>query len=256
MRGALSFLTVLGRGSPPRHFDYAWFPFIGAGVGVLCALGLFLIAEISRPPLAAATALILSVGLTGALHLDGLGDAADGLLAATTPDRRLTIMQDVHLGSFGVTALVLVLLLQFNAYTELATSLNTETAPHDPADKPAVFALVAYAFALSRWVMTAGSLLPYQRPGGMGTAFSGGFAPIAIGLSFTLGIAGIAIVAQDPEDSFRAGKILSVTASGLLAGGSMHWLAWRRIGGQTGDTLGAAGTVTETVALLSASATL
>src|SRR5213078_2920292 len=92
LRAAVSFLTVLPvanvDGSPGERLGRAYFPAIGAFIG-----------------LAAGGVAVLSV-LTGAMHLDGLADSADGLLGDGDVTRRLEKMRDPRLGSFGVTAIV------------------------------------------------------------------------------------------------------------------------------------------------------
>src|SRR5262245_61596780 len=89
-----------------------WFPLIGFGLGLVLAGGLLLFRLFFSPALAAALTVAAWAALTGGLHLDGLADCCDGLLATATPERRLEIMRDPRLGAFGVTGLTLFLILK------------------------------------------------------------------------------------------------------------------------------------------------
>lgn len=101
---------------------FTFFPLVGALIGVVLTTA-FLILRLVFPPLVTAAVIVTFWALlTGALHLDGVSDAFDGLLAATTRERRLEILKDVHVGAFGATGLVLVLLLKFAALNDVTCS--------------------------------------------------------------------------------------------------------------------------------------
>jgi len=165
------------------------------------------------------------------LHVDGLADSADGLLPHLDRARRLEVMAAPDVGAFGVAAVVAVLLLRWAA---LAT-----TAPSP--------LLLGGLWCASRTAMAVTArTVPYARPGGLASAFLGGRtlstaligAVLATGLAFAgPGVAGIAAV---------AGVVAG--AAGVVA------LARRRIGGFTGDVLGASGMVGETAGLVVAAA--
>src|SRR6266542_100181 len=114
---ALALLTILPapRDQPISARAFSYFPLVGALLGVILALTLVLARALFNPPVSAALVLLLWVALTGALHLDGFADACDGLFAATTRERRLEILQDVHVGAFGVVGLMLLLMLKVAA---------------------------------------------------------------------------------------------------------------------------------------------
>jgi adenosylcobinamide-GDP ribazoletransferase len=124
---AIQFLTRL---PTPQVKDFrqedlsrsaVYYPLVGALIGVLLALPLYALGE--RPWLAGALTLLLWVWVTGALHLDGLGDVADAFGAAhRNPQRFLEVLKDPHMGVFGVVTLVMQLLLKFVLLTELAAS--------------------------------------------------------------------------------------------------------------------------------------
>src|SRR5919106_2527759 len=88
-----------------------WYPLVGLAIGALTWLAWKGAAFLFPPWIAGVITLIAWVALTGGLHLDGLADCCDGLLASTTVERRLEIMKDPHMGAFGVIGLILVLFL-------------------------------------------------------------------------------------------------------------------------------------------------
>ncbi len=231
MRRALAFLTPLFGASEPRPRTLAWFPFAGAALGLVLGAVWWGAERVWPAAVAAAIVVAADLALTGLLHVDGLADSADGLLPHLDRARRLEVMAAPDVGAFGVAAVVAVLLLRWAA---LAT-----TAPSP--------LLLGGLWCASRTAMAvAARKVPYARPGGLASAFLGGRtlstaligAVLATGLAFAgPGVAGIAAV---------AGVVAG--AAGVVA------LARRRIGGFTGDVLGASGMVGETTGLLVAAA--
>jgi len=231
MRRALAFLTPLFGASEPRPRTLAWFPFVGAALGLVLGAVWWGAERVWPAAVAAAIVVAADLALTGLLHVDGLADSADGLLPHLDRARRLEVMAAPDVGAFGVAAVGAVLLLRWAA---LAT-----TAPSP--------LLLGGLWCASRTAMAvAARKVPYARPGGLASAFLGGRtlstaligAVLATGLAFAgPGVAGIAAV---------AGVVAG--AAGVVA------LARRRIGGFTGDVLGASGMVGETTGLLVAAA--
>jgi adenosylcobinamide-GDP ribazoletransferase len=231
MRRALAFLTPLFGASEPRPETLTWFPFAGAALGLVLGAVWWGAERIWPAAVAAAIVVAADLALTGLLHVDGLADSADGLLPHLDRARRLEVMAAPDVGAFGVAAVVAVLLLRWAA---LAT-----TAPSP--------LLLGGLWCASRTAMAvAARTVPYARPGGLASAFLGGRtlstaligAVLATGLAFAgPGVPGIAAV---------AGVVAG--AAGVVA------LARRRIGGFTGDVLGASGMVGETTGLLVAAA--
>jgi adenosylcobinamide-GDP ribazoletransferase len=179
------------------------------------------------PPLVAGIlTLIVWVSLTGGLHLDGLADCCDGLLASTSVERRLEIMKDPRLGAFGGIGLILVLLLK-------AATLSTLT--------PETSFGIILAASLARWCIQPAGLMPLARPSGMGADFAAGFRHwfIFLGAIFPLGLA-LALGTHG---------IISLV-SGLIAAALVLWLAKSRIGGVTGDVFGLVVEIVEVVSLL------
>lgn len=234
-RGALAFLTPLGGAAAPSPAALAWFPVVGAAMGAVLG-GLWWGAGRLWPPAVAAGLVVAAdLALTGLLHLDGLADSADGLLPHATRERRLQIMRQPDVGAFGVGAAGAALLLRYAALSAL---------------RPSVLLLVA-AWAASRAVMAVATVaLPYARAtgGGLASAFGGRATPAVaagvVGLVLALGAAAAWRPLAGPV-SLCAGVL---GAAGVLA------LARRRLGGYTGDVLGAAGVVLETVTLVAAAA--
>jgi adenosylcobinamide-GDP ribazoletransferase len=231
MRRALAFLTPLFGASEPRPETLTWFPFAGAALGLVLGAVWWGAERIWPAAVAAAIVVAADLALTGLLHVDGLADSADGLLPHLDRARRLEVMAAPDVGAFGVAAVVAVLLLRWAALAA------TTPSP----------LLLAGLWCASRTAMAvAARKIPYARPGGLASAFLGGRtlstaligAVLATGLAFAgPGVAGIAAV---------AGVVAG--AAGVVA------LAHRRIGGFTGDVLGASGMVGETTGLLVAAA--
>jgi adenosylcobinamide-GDP ribazoletransferase len=181
------------------------------------------------PPLVnAGICLAVWAGLTGALHLDGFADCCDGLLHPTNPQRRLEIMQDPHLGSFGVTGLFLLLLIKTAALAALPTT-------------PASLLSILLAAATGRWLVLLAGLQPVARPGGMGADF-------ALGITRRTALAGailpVALATLGGAAGWMALGLAVCSGLGLIA------LGRARIGGVTGDVFGATVELGEMVVLL------
>ena len=240
MRRAVSFLTPFGGPADPAPSALAWFPAVGALIG-LAVGGIWWAARRGwAPPAAAAIAVIADAALTGLLHLDGLADAADGLLPPLSRARRLEVMADPRIGAFGAIGLGIVLLARFGAF---ASMLPSPLA-------------VAGLWSGSRTAMAVTArAVPYARPAGLASAFlpvpGAGTRRGAARLAgpAVLGLAGGLLALAL---AFAGRGALGLAAVGTEAAGAaaVVFLAWRRLGGFTGDVLGAAAVVGETVGLL------
>lgn len=228
MREALAFLTPVGGARVPTHRALPWFPVVGAGVGAVVGMGWWAAGEVWSPLVAAGIAVLLDLACTGMLHVDGVADSADGLLPHLPRERRLEAMAEPAVGAYGVSALVGVLVLRFSAFASITP---------EPL-------LVAGLWAGGRGLMAvAASTTPYARPGGLATAFTGGrSAPLVVVM--TVAVAMTLVVVGS------GGSGALALAAGLGAGAALVAFARRRLGGFTGDVLGAAGVVVETVGLL------
>ncbi|RIX99069.1 adenosylcobinamide-GDP ribazoletransferase [Aureimonas flava] len=214
-------------GTPvPLGRDAPAFPVAGLLVAALPALVLAGLGEAGLAPLAAATvAVLLLVALTGALHEDGLGDTADGLFGHADKARALAIMKDSRTGTYGALALAGALLLRVTLLADVAGS-----------SAPAAALALAGAASASRGAMALfWAALPSADPGGLAdragrpTAAEGGWAAL---LGF-----GLAVLLTQPL--FGWGAALLPLALAALAWEALRRVVRRRLGGQTGDTLGA-----------------
>lgn len=228
MRRAISFLTPLGGASVPDSRTLGWFPLVGALIGGVLGASWWGAQQLWAPALAAALVVCLDLALTGMLHADGLVDSADGLLPQVPRDRRLQIMAEPSVGAYGVTVLASVLLLRWSALASLEAD----------------WLLLAGAWCGSRTVMAvAARALPYARSeGGLASALTGGDWR-------TVGLSGLVLAVS--LGALAGGRQSEVAvALGMAAGWGVVAAARRRLGGFTGDVLGAAGMITETVVLL------
>jgi len=216
----------------------AWFPAVGAAMGGLLGLLWWSTEHIWPASVAAAIVVGADLALTGLLHIDGLVDAADGLLPHLERDRRLAVMREPSVGAFGIAAGAVVLLARYAALGSVRPSIL----------------LLTGIWCGSRAIMAViPSLVRYARAdtGGLATAFlSEGRAAVPAIMAAATGTAGLlcATMLWRP----LAGAVAAL--SGLAAVALVIWFAVRRIGGFTGDVLGAAGVVFETVALIVAAA--
>jgi adenosylcobinamide-GDP ribazoletransferase len=232
VRRALAFLTPFGGAAVPDARTLSWFPVVGAIVGAALG-GVWWGAERIWPPVVAAALVVaLDLALTGLLHADGLVDTADGLLPQLPRERRLAIMAEPTVGAYGVAVAGVVLLLRVTALASM---------------RPDVL-LLAGIWCASRTAMAvAARAVPYARPGGgLASALLGGDWR-QVGLFGLIGAMSLGALA-----SGRPGEL--AVAAGLVGSAGVVVLARRRLGGFTGDVLGAAGMVGETVALLVAAA--
>jgi adenosylcobinamide-GDP ribazoletransferase len=210
-------------------------PVIGALIGVLGALVYWIAFHFNLSPLVgAALAVAATLAATGCLHEDGLADTFDGFGGGADRERKLEIMRDSRIGTYGACALTLSLLLRVGALAGLA-------APGQVA-----LALIA-AHAGARATMPLFlRLVPPARLDGL-AADAGRPPPVSVGVAALLGVVVLL---------WSLGAARSVVALLLLLGvlGIVRWLCLRQIGGQTGDVAGALEQIGEIMVLLTASA--
>lgn len=233
LRGLILAIQFLTRLPTPQVKDFrdddlsraaVYNPLVGAIIGALLAMPLFLVAD--RPWLAGVLTLLLWVWVTGALHLDGLGDVADAFGAAhRDPQRFLEVLKDPRMGVFGVVTLVMQLLLKFVLLTELAAS--------------PLWSGIVLVPAWARWgTLWWSQRLPPLHGAGMAERFSWQLGPRAMWL-WALLLAAVSAFAAWP-------LLLALLLVPLVAA----W--WRKkLGGISGDCLGASIEVTESLLLLS-----
>lgn len=213
---------------------WAW-PVVGATVGGIAAAVAWLATAAGLPPgPCAALVLAAQALMTGALHEDGLADTADGLMGGHTRARRLEIMKDSRIGSFGALAVMLVTLARWSALAALIGGGS-------------LGALVA-AGAISRAPMAVlMAALPNARPSGLSHLVgrpAAHIAALACGLALTL----VVLITG-------AGALLTALYAAPLVL-ALALAARARIGGQTGDILGASQQLAEAAALTAAATLL
>lgn len=232
---SLQFLTIL---PVQRHHELPaqeigrtvrYFPIVGLIIGLIVAIGAKVFGGLMEGAAADALTLALWVLITGALHLDGLADASDGLYAGKQSDEVLRIMRDSHTGVMGVVAVALVLLLKLAGLLSLPASGR--------------FLALAILPVMGRWSMVQlmGSA-QYVRAEGIGRDFADH------------------IQTTDVRAAALITFILSLACLGWSLGIVVFVLGWaftwvaelylaRRVGGITGDCLGAVGEVMEVFTL-------
>jgi adenosylcobinamide-GDP ribazoletransferase len=197
-----------------------WAPFLGLALGGVAA-GILLACRAAHtgPLLAAVLAIVVLAVLTRGLHLDGLADLADGLGSRRPAEQALEIMRQSDVGPFGVVTLVLTLLLQVSA---LARAEQLGRGP--------LAIVVAAMTARLAITVACRPSVPAARPGGLGSLVAGTMHP-AVAAALALAAIG---------GGFAAGWIFAAAiAVGLAASLALTALAVRRLGGITGDVLGA-----------------
>jgi adenosylcobinamide-GDP ribazoletransferase len=233
----LAFLTPIPvtRGDDVRPLDAAalpWFPVVGASIGLAVGATWWVAGEWWPPLVAGAIAVVADLALTGLLHVDGLVDAADGLLPPLADrERRLDVMADPSAGAFGVTVLVAALLVRVAALSS-----------HPPN---AIATAALWSMSRTCMAITARHV-PYARPTGLAAGLARrDAAPVAPPVDVLLALAAVGAVVV-------GGWAALAVAAGAAA---VVRLSVRRLGGFTGDVLGAAGVLGETLGLVVLAAT-
>ena len=241
LRMAASFVTILPVALSKPAADGAvaratWaLPVAGLLVGLAGAL-VYKVASLLglSPNLAALLALAATALVTGALHEDGLADTADGLGGGRTRERKLEIMRDSRIGTYGVCALVLSFGLRWSALAAIANPWAV------------ALALCAAHTAARAGLPAFMSQVAPARPDGL-SASAGSPPGRSVAIAFAVGILAL-VLALGPGKALVSLIVLS------LAGLMLARLAIRQIGGQTGDILGAFEQTGEILILLVAAA--
>jgi adenosylcobinamide-GDP ribazoletransferase len=213
--------TTLGRAA-------AWFPLIGLALGLVVAGAERVISAVFPALLDALLTVTLWKLLTGGLHLDGLADCLDGLVGRDASDR-LRIMRDSRIGAFGAIGLILFLLLEVAAISELSAQTRWRALLAAPALARAMPPFVAWIF-------------PPATPHGQGAMFRSGLTRARVLTALLLSVAITLAVL-----SFAGLVVFVLAAAGSLG---LGWFFTRQLGGITGDVLGATIEVAELIVLL------
>ena len=230
---AFRFLTVIplpgtfGCSAEALEDSPLFFPFVGFILGLVAAASALLL-WMFLPPLAAAVSLVIVLfSFSGALHLDGLADMADGFFSAREREKILVIMRDSRIGVMGVVAVVSVLLLKVAGLSACNGSQAAKTA-----------FLMVLAGRCALVAMMA--LLPYVRPdGGLGTRF---YAHRQIRAAL-LGMLVFLFFGAALYGTRGMALALIVSAAVML----FSFFSYRKIGGATGDTFGSVCEISEAI---------
>jgi adenosylcobinamide-GDP ribazoletransferase len=240
---AVSLLTVVpvpisARSHEPRPNAAGWFPLVGLALGALGwglvhLLGFFGWSGSRGSLVVAAVVVTLWALVTRLLHWDGLADVADAWWGGATPQRRLEIMKDPRSGAFGVTAIVMVALLQVTAVGQILLNHQLPLL--------IVPALARIGATFAAWLGTS------ARPDGLGRTVVGrpslaGVLPAA---------AGVLLIALAASAGMHSAGAAYVAIALLLALGVPHVVS-KRMGGVTGDVMGATVLIIETLLFLGA----
>ena len=233
---ALGFLTIfpipIKREFKPADMGrtMAFFPVVGAIIGGLLVLTDMALSSVMPRPVADFILIAVLVLITGGLHLDGLADTCDGLYGGKTKEDALAIMKDSRVGAIGAVGLIIIIGLKYSAVLSLPQS----------AKHTALFLMPI----LSRWAMVLMACLSeYARPAkGTGRDFVETVTPLNL-LVATI----FASVAVGVMMGWRGGLVISFIC-GITLIGVIYFK--KRLGGVTGDILGAVNEVNEVMVLL------
>lgn len=224
---AVQFLTRIpvpvGNAYTPARLAAAprYYPLVGALIGGLCAVVYLFTHAALNPAVGVLLALAAGLLITGAFHEDGLADTFDGL-GGTSRDQMLTIMRDSRIGTFGTAALVLMLATKAAALLGLHPGrvVTALVVAHGLSRLSAVLVI-----ATSRYVRDEGT----GKPTAEGIGALGVATAVLTGALLLVGVA----LVHGP------GAVVSAVAGALVGHVAMRALFERRLGGYTGDTLGA-----------------
>lgn len=203
-----------------------WFPIVGVIVGVIVAAAVW-VGALASPWIGALLGVVAWVWVTGGLHLDGLGDVADALAGShRSPERLLQILRDPHVGAFGVMAITLQLMAKLVLLAQIALLPGT-----------ALLASLGLVAAWARLGPAVWSLAVPPLAAGSGERFAQHIDRRAVAIEAA--ILGLLSAWLAP---------LLFAAVIVIPGIALYWR--RRLGGVTGDCLGAGVEVTETILLL------
>ena len=231
---AVRYLTILpvgrGPGARPEGLGRAalWFPVVGAGIGLLLLAANHWLSRTFPPLLAALLTVTVWKIITGGLHLDGLADCLDGL-GGRTPEHRRAIMSDSRIGSFGAIGLILFLMLEIVALSGMDAHARWRALLAAPAIGRAMPPLLARLF-------------PPARGEGQGASFvrevrrRGAVAALLVAVAVVLAVFG------------ASGLVALVLALAVALLAARFLVA--RVGGLTGDILGAVVELAELTVLL------
>ena len=238
---ALSTILPVGPQTPANDGEIARASWALPVAGLLVGLAGAMIYSLARMTgLTAGPAAMLAVAatilITGAIHEDGLADTADGFGGGRTPDRKLDIMRDSRIGTYGACALILSVALRWSALAAIGKAGSVAAA------LSVSHAAARAALPMVMW------LVPPARSDGLS---AGAGQPSRQNAMIAMGLGMLCLISGLGPSGAMIGVILLV-----LAGLIMGWLAVRHVAGQTGDILGAMEQIGEITIVLAAAALL
>jgi adenosylcobinamide-GDP ribazoletransferase len=203
-----------------------WFPLIGLLIGAVTVFPVIFCVHSLPPSISAVLAMILLAGVSGCLHLDGLADSGDALLSARPRERALEIMRDSRSGAMGIVSLIFVLLGKYAALSSLPASVLI----------PALFVI---PMASRTAIILSMALLPYARSGdGLGRLFYSTD-------KYTVAVLGVLFCSVVTLLFTSLQAALATILAIFVTVGIFSFWCFRKLGGATGDTLGAVCELTE-----------
>ncbi len=233
---ALRFLTIIKLGwlrdstADELKRSAGWFPLVGLAIGLILAGLNWLLGFILPQAVVNVLLIVVSVLITGALHLDGFLDTCDGLGSHGTPEERWRIMDDSRAGGYGAIGVAVLLLIKYVALNSIPTLLLTAALVLMPV--------------LSRWAMVyAIFAYPYAKPAGLGKTLKKSTSGLALALATIVTTATTIAVAWWVGLNYLVWLGLLVAVWLLLLPVAAYLKS--KFGGLTGDCYGAINEITE-----------
>ncbi len=258
---ALKFLTIIPIDREdrikPKNFSHvvSWFPVVGFCIGLFLCLGYLPLYAFFPPLVANALIILISIVITGALHLDGLADTCDGIWGGWNKEKRLEIMKDSRIGSFGAIGMIGTIGLKYVSLLSIGEIAATNISPFSGciacvscSISPVVIhkcvALMVMP-VVGRWaqVCAAGVSTYARNEPGTGSFITGGTTRIQVFYASVFPLALFCFFYH--LYGFLIFAIIIIFTLGWI------WYIKKKIGGMTGDTLGATNEVVELMFLLS-----
>ena len=224
-------------GHSAQQLDQAtrYLPAVGMRVGALAAAVLWVCAQVLPLPLAVTLSMVSGILATGAFHEDGLSDFADGMGGGYTREKILAIMKDSRIGAYGAIAIMLTLLIKYQSLLALCGTHSLAYAAAALIAAHGVSRLMAVSLMVTqRYVRNDDSARAKPAAGKLN------LASFAIALIFGIAALGILLAA-----GASAAAILTALGAALLMRIYLAWLLQKKLGGYTGDCLGAVQQLTE-----------
>ena len=231
---AFTLLTIIplpfgsGSDSPPSRFAPLFFPVVGLLIGFFTTFVYVVANQRVSDELAAAIALTATVILTGGLHIDGLADFFDGLFGGRDIESRLRIMKQSDIGAFGVIAILMAILIQWNAMSSVFPTHAWLVFP--------IVGVVSRSAPLVVMLMTK-----YVSSSGLGLSYANLPKPAA---------AVVLILVCASAFTFDRSFAIWTVLAGFIAAATVGLIAKHRIGGANGDVYGASIEIASAVSLV------